>query len=176
MTRPIPQLSPFALARGEADIGGGGGGGSLTIMHIQHELVNGSQGGTTVTTTWNVRPLNTVQVNQITGASLASNQITLAAGTYDIEAWGYIFEANHTKMRLRDTTGSATLLVGMNNFASGPDNVNINCHLRGRFTISIESVLELQHWTDVGVATVGFGIATGDTEVEVYADVLISEV
>ena len=86
-----------------------------------------------------------------------------------------MFESNHTKLRLRDTTGNATLVVGINNFASQPDNANINCHLRGRFTLSVESVLELQHWTDLGLANVGFGIATGDAEVEVYADVLISE-
>lgn len=177
MTRPYPQISPFALARGEATAGGGGGGGvAEAILHIQHELANGTAGGSTTTATWNVRPLNVEQVNEIAGSSLASNQITLAAGTYDIEAWSYVFEGDHSKVRLRDTTGGVTLLVGINNFISSADNAQVACQLRGRFTLSVESVLELQHFTQTGVASNGFGVATTDAEVEVFADILICQV
>jgi hypothetical protein len=151
--------------------------GRPELYHIQHQEADGGNGGTTVSTTWNVRPLNTELTTEISGASLASNQITLPAGTYEITALGNTFEASHCRMRLRDTTGSATLALGMTLFSSVPDNVNVMSSCRGRFTLTVTSVLELQQWTGAGVTTFGFGIASDDTdEVEVFTDVMIHRI
>lgn len=67
-------------------------------------------------TNGSVRTLNTTVVNAITGASLASNQITLAAGTYQIRAvvpLGVAAAANqiNTVAILQKVSGSVTMLI-----------------------------------------------------------------
>lgn len=143
------------------------------LLHITHEEADGVSGGASVTNTWNTRPINAVKVNEISGASLATNQITLPAGTYYIEAQSYVFEANRNKLRLRNITDSTSILIGINGFASVPDNDNQIASLRGRFVLTATKTLEIQHWTESGFAISGLGSITNDTEVEVYADITI---
>jgi hypothetical protein len=48
--------------------------------------------------------------------------------------------------------------------------------VKGRFTISVQSVLELQQQFEGVQATNGLGIAANFASVEVYADVIIRQV
>ena len=56
------------------------------FLHIQDQKPQGTHGGTFTSGAWRTRDLNTVLTNTITGASLATNQITLPAGKYYVEA------------------------------------------------------------------------------------------
>ena len=174
------------------DAGSGSGGGSSTVTaigtldlyHVRDEKTDGTDGGSSSASTWNVRTLNTEKVTSITGASLAANRVTLPAGTYEIEASAPAREVDTHRLRLQDITGAATLLVGQNadtDLATTPSaatpEVQTTAHLFGRFTLTVQSDLELQHWTESANATDGMGAAGTDTgSVEVYADVRIRKV
>lgn len=167
----------------EVTLGGGGGGGSIVgiaefdLLHVRDEKAAGTAAANSSATTWNVREVNTVVTNEISGASLSSNQITLPAGTYEIDATAPAIDANGHKLRLRDTTGSTTIALGTTVYTVTTDAVSNLSRLTGRFTLSVESVLELQHWTTAG-ATSGLGLDTtaGSSELEVYADIHIRRI
>ena len=48
------------------------------LLHVRDEKANGTAGGTNIAGV-NIRDLNTIKTNEITGASVSSNQITLPA-------------------------------------------------------------------------------------------------
>jgi hypothetical protein len=87
--------------------------------------------------------------NEITGASLASNQLTLPAGTYDVMASAV---AHHTaigtlfsKLRIRNITAGATLLIGPNEFGQVVNAGTTFGHaprVEGRFVLALQSVIE----------------------------------
>ena len=148
----------------------------LPTLHVRDEKSSGTVGGASSAATWNQRDLNTTLTNTITGASLASDQITLPAGTYEIDANAPGYLVTDHKLRLRDTTGTATLLVGSSARSNAIDATATHAFLRGPFTIAVESVFELQHWTENEQASNGLGPPTAASVVEVYADVQIRKV
>jgi hypothetical protein len=121
--------------------------------------------------------LNTTATNEITGASLASNTITLPAGTYYIEAivpW----QATSTSVvqrfqaRLFNLTSVATLIYGNAClFFGASNNATLMSMLRGRFTLASLSVLSLQHYKTAGI--VGSAASVGS---EMYSSVQIWKV
>lgn len=56
------------------------------ILHVREEQAAGTNGGSFNNGSWQQRVLNTVVTNEITGASLSSNQFVLPAGVYRIKA------------------------------------------------------------------------------------------
>ena len=156
---------------------------SSGLIHVHDEKTSGTVGGAGSGATFNTRTLNTVLTNEISGASLSSNQITLPAGDYYIEASapssqsGAVAVSSH-KTRLRDITGSATLAVGTNAIVNAESGVSMSSvsFTRGRFTLSVSSVLELQHWIGATAGVTDFGNAVTSGEVEVYAEVRIWKV
>lgn len=160
---------------GSGDIAISGSGLSLEMLHVRDEKTSGTSGGSSSATTQNVRTLNTVVVNTLTGASLSSNQITLAAGTYRVFASAETHESSGNRLRLRNITDGVTVASGVNSHSgtAGASMPNTAAILGYRFTISGTKVFELQHYTVAAKATIGLGIAVSSGEVEIYADVKI---
>lgn len=153
------------------------------LLHVRDEKASGVGGGSTVASTWTTRSLNTSKTNEITGASLASNQITLPTGTYFLFAFGQSSgtpgATTQHKSRLRNITDGATTLVGTSHYTtagSGSVAVNSPVFLFGRFTIAAQKVFEFQQWCNRTIATVGFGHESDSGEAEVYVEVLIWKV
>ena len=150
------------------------------LLHVRDEKANQTAGGGSTANTFNVRTLNTTATNEITGASLGSNQVTLPAGTYFLEASAPAHQVNGHQTRWFNTTDTATELVGSTAFSGSTDVTSTHSFITGRFTISAEKVFELQHWTRLTVATNGLGgVATsgsGNTEVEIFGDVTIKKI
>lgn len=156
------------LGSGVAPLGG-------RVLHVRDEKAANTAGGTFTSGAWQTRTLNTGKVNEIDGASLATNQITLPAGTYEVEAWAIGNNCGSHKLRLYNTTDGADLVIGMS-MAHGATTNNAAL-LKGRFTLTGTKVIELQHRCASTQATTGFGMASNlDSKVEVYADVFIKEV
>ena len=143
-------------------------------LHIQDQKAANTAGGGSTATTWNKRTLNTVVRNTITGASLASDQITLPAGVYNIRARCPAFIVSKHKSRLRNTTDGTTTLIGSSSYTDGADAVQNDTTVMGQFTITGTKVFELQHYTELTRATNGFGVATNATELEVYSEIEIT--
>jgi len=146
-------------------------------LHVRDEKAANTDGGTFTSGAWRTRVLNTEKTNIISGASLASNQITLPAGTYQVKGWAKCYGVNIHKARLRDTTGSADLIISDAGYCGygGADHIRTDeAVLNGRFTLSVQSVIELQHWCTNTQSNTGLGLpANIDSKVEVYAELEI---
>ena len=156
--------------------GGAGGTFENELLHIREEQTSGTHGGASSATTYNIRVLNTVKTNEIAGASLSSNQITLPAGTYYIDAWSSANKTATTKQFLYNVTDAAYELVGSQKDISAASAVTADVRVKGRFTIPAEEVFELRTYTFSALAASGLGKATALGHVEVYSEVLIWKV
>ena len=145
-------------------------------VHVREEQTSGTGGGTFTSGAWRTRVLNTESTNTISGASLSSNQVTLPAGTYQVYAHAPYGKGNGTsvakhQLRLRDTTGSTTLITGASH-ETPLDAMTHHALLIGRFTIGTSSAIELQHYTN----TTGVFGKAGSITTEVYAELEIQRV
>ncbi len=143
----------------------------IGLLYIRDEKAQNTGGGTFTSGAWRIRDLNTVKTNEIVGASLAANQITLPAGTYDIEwsAPGNACDLHQSK--LYDITNTADLIVGTCENVTDTD-VNTCSKGRGRIILAGIVVIELQHRC-VNDGT--FGNACNFTT-EVYSDIRIQKI
>ena len=144
------------------------------LLHVRDEKASGTEGGSSSAGN-NTLTLNTVLTNEITGASLSSNQITLPSGTYYIEASGMAFFVDRFKLFLKNVTDNTNTIIGQNGFATNgvsSSNSNIS-HVKGRFTIASQKVFSLVLYCDEVRATNGLGIQVGDGAIEVYHQALI---
>lgn len=149
---------------------------AIPTLHVQDQKAANTAGGTFTSGSWQTRDLNTVVTNTITGASLASNQITLPAGTYHIFASAPAHAVYAHKAKLYDITNSADLIIGTSEYTHNTSPKMTRSFVQGRFTLAAETVVELQHRCGTTIATAGFGTACNFAVVEVYSDVEIQKV
>lgn len=143
------------------------------VLHVRQEETSGTQGGASTSSTWHTRILNTEVVNEIAGASLATDQITLPAGTYRIRASAPAIDCDSSKAGLYNVTDAGFELIGNNVFSASTDTSGVMALVVGQFTIAGEKDFELRHWIQTGAGTNGLGPTSTDAEIEVYADVWI---
>jgi len=149
-------------------------GGPDSLLIVDEKSAN-SNGGASTSATWNQRTLNTTRWNTINGASLSSNEITLATGTYYIYASAPAYQADRHKLRLRDAGDTTTYVIGSSNFSTGTGNDATIATLQGEFTLGSSTALVLEHYTETGDGTRGLGVECNCTEVEVFAQVYIED-
>ncbi len=134
----------------------------------------GTPGGTYTLGAWRTRDLNTAVVNNIPGATLASNQLTLPAGTYFVIGQSAIGNVHNARLRLYSVTDSAAVLEGIGNGAVGTANLtNSLAHIMGSFTLSAAKTLELQLQAVASLNTYGLGYPLNLGVSEVYSDITI---
>ena len=156
---------------------GGADGGALKLLHVRDEKSATTNGGDASAGTDNIRVLNTVVTNEITGASLASNQITLPAGTYYCDATAPVFSVNMHRAFLYNVTDSSVTLLGIPQYATSFSALGgNNSVVMGRFTISGEKVFEIRHRTESAKATNGLGNDMNDGRLSIYTTVVIRKV
>ncbi len=143
------------------------------ILHVRDEKASGTAGGSAIAGN-QVRTLNTVVSNTITGASLASNQITLPAGTYKIYAQAPAFVTDQHRLRLVNVTDSTVTLLGTTAYVT-TSSANFSVVI-GKFTITSTKVFNLTHYTQTARATNGLGTLVNDTFAEVYTSAIITKV
>ena len=135
----------------------GGGAFENNLLHITHEAADGTNGGTATAGSWLKATINTVKTNEITSATLSSDVISLPAGTYYAQCNSFWTNCGYPQTRLRDTTNSATLIVGTNNYSEGY--ASVNSFTDGRFTLSGTANVELQYWVTTTYANTGQGMS-----------------
>ena len=147
------------------------------LLHVRDEKANNTGGGTFTSGSFLTRTLNTSLTNEISGASLSSNQIILPSGTYYIEALAPAFAVTRHKTKLRNITDSSDTLIGTNEITYNVDSTVSTCSfITGRFTIAAQKTFELQHRCENTKSTDGFGIENNFSVVEVYSNVRIWKV
>ncbi len=114
-------------------------------------------GGTFTLGAWRTRDINTEDIDTGSNCSIAANQITLDAGTYECRIMCPAYRCVSHQARLYDNTGAAVLLLGTSVRSNSSAESTSYSFIIGRFTLAAESVLEVQHYCTGDSATIGFG-------------------
>lgn len=149
---------------------------SQKTVYIKDHKPSGVHGGSCDPTKgWEqVRDLNTVS-GDVTFASLSQNQITLAPGTYDVEANAPAYlDGFHKAVFVNSQTGEM-VLIGSNarshNVSGGMEPSRIS----GVVTITETTTFVIKHRCATAMNMIGFGAATSFGVDEVYTQVKITK-
>jgi len=149
-----------------------------TVFFLKETTSSGTNSAFSVAAkTWGKRLLESA-VNTISGASVASNVVTLPAGTYTVTATASTNAANNVDIqtRLHDTTNSVTLTASTAFSVDGNGgNGSPPCSLTGAFVLASSATIELQQYVN-GTGTLGGGFAVNSGDTEVYAALTIIKI
>lgn len=145
------------------------------VLSYAYSVASGTAPSAATRNAWTKFPLNAELIDIGSLGSLASNQITLEAGTYTCEAFMPNMRARGAKLRLRDTTGGATLIIGLTVEAYDGINESNLSVLSGAFTIGVQSVLELQYYFRDTDTVAAFSNASSTGENEVYGVITLTK-
>ena len=150
--------------------------GIHNLLHVQDQKSTGTYGGTITSGAWRTRDLNTVLVNNISGASLATNQITLPAGEYFIDGYATAYYVSNHKARIVNISDSSTLIIGSSEYTYGgaATYANTKSIVCGIITIPTITTIQLQHICSSTRPIEGFGMTESvQSGVELYSDLKI---
>ena len=140
----------------------------IPYIEIRDEKAAGTAGGGFTSGVWQTRTLNTEHADTGSHASVASNQITLAAGTYEVDITCPAAVVGTHQAMLYNVTDSATTLIGHSAQTATGSTVITHARITGRFTIASQKVFEIRHRCTTTKATDGMGIAANFGETEIY--------
>jgi hypothetical protein len=174
---PTDTTKQYEFKPGTGWVVAASGGGAPLLLHVQDQKASGTAGGSTGSTTdYFTRDLNTVVVNQITGASLSSNQVTLPAGTYVIDGGAPSTQLRH-KARLYNVSTSARALLGTSerpvDSSTGVGVSSCRSLVRGVVTFATSTIVRLEHKFPGSTGSNDLGVAAFAGDSEVYSDLLI---
>lgn len=147
----------------------------------QDQKTAGTAGGSSSTGSWLTRTLNTEVFDPSGIGSLSSNAVTLAAGTYRLEAWSSFGVAGNVsslvQIRIRNTAGGgstvATSAAQKPGASSGVVDDSAICHVVGRLVAAGTATIEVQYQMGSAVTTNGLGWAANFGETEVYTTLMV---
>lgn len=140
---------------------------------ICDEKTENTNGGTFTSGAWRTRDLNTEIADPDSIVSISSNQFTLGAGSYFIEATAPAYDIDRHQTRLYNATSSSVVQAGSSQYAHTADNVQNNSIVMARVTVTSDTAFEIQHRSTANGTNNGFGVNTGFGEVCIYTLVKI---
>jgi len=134
-----------------------------TSIIVSYVVGPTTDGGGATGSTVQTRPLNTVNYNGITGASLSANTVSLPSGDYFVDAIASVFLTGQSRLIVQNTTTSANLVLGVPVDATN-DELTVN--VIGKFTLASTSNVQLQMYCNNtrggdGMGTNGGGLPPG---------------
>lgn len=125
------------------------------FSHVSSSTVGG---GSTTANLYVTRSLNTVDYNDIVGASLntGTGQVTLPAGKYHIRIRGSAYNCGFNRLRLFNLTTTAPVAYGMSHFAGS--NMQVDAVIDTIYTPTTTATYIVQHWAQQTVTGNGFGV------------------
>ena len=143
---------------------------------IADQKSSGTDGGASTGGTWHTRDLNTELADPDGIVSISSNQFTLQAGSYFIEARAPSYQPTRHRLKLYQTSGSAAdVAFGTNEYShygSSAAAIQTTAFLSCRITISTATTYEIRHYIQTTKAGNGLGVAVSQG-VELYCLVKI---
>ncbi len=130
----------------------------------------GTNGGTFTADSWQPRDLTTINSTNI-NISLAANQITLLPGQYHLYIVAPAYKVGIHQIRLQDITDNYTVALGNSSIAGTQGGANYST-IDTIFTVSKQTVFEIQHQCTITETGDGFGIAAGFSN-EIYTQARI---
>ena len=146
--------------------------GIQTYAIICDQKSQNTAGGTATSGAWRTRDLNTEVADPDGIVSISSNQFTLGAGTYLIEAVCPAYAVYGHQARIYNATSSAAVQVGMSNYAHASNNGANTSSVAARVSITGSTAFEIQHRVDSTHTTYGFGVGV-NFGVEIFTIVKI---
>ena len=126
--------------------------------YVKHFEASNTGGGSASTNTVSTKVLNNLS-GDTSFISLLSNQVTLAAGTYNIDGYAVAYRVNQNQAFLYNVTDAVYVIDGTSTYSqSSNDFTNAISFIRGQITIASTKVFELRHWTRDARASDGFGL------------------
>ena len=162
--------------RGDNTFAEAGGKFESALLHVRDEKSAGTDGGSSSGGSVQTRDLNTVVTNEITGASLGSNQITLPSGTYYIEAYTHGYACNKHRLFLYNVTDSSYTILGSTGYARTSNAHQTITKVVGRFTIAAQKVFDLRQYFGSTQSGSGFGVSENASRTEYYTNAQIWKV
>jgi hypothetical protein len=141
----------------------------IQYVLIRDEKSSGTDGGGFSQGAWRTRDLNSEVIDTGSLASLAGNQITLAAGTYRFRAHAPAYMVAAHQLRLQNITAGTTVAYGSSEKSNTTISMTTRSFIEGQFTLAAPAVLELQHRCDNNQPNNGFGLSCGFGNTEVYS-------
>lgn len=142
--------------------------GNQPYVKVTNSQTSGGNAGSATTGAWRTITLNTKDMDTSSIATLNSNQVTLPAGTYTVNAISPFVLSGLSQCRIQNITDSTTILTGTSVIAPTTVTATIPSFVRGMFTISSTKTLEFQYQVGTTESPDGLGKATG-FGTEVYA-------
>ena len=129
---------------------------------IEDQKTAGNNGGTFTSGDWRTRDLQTEIFDPDNIVSISSNQFTLQAGNYFIEASAPAYNVDRHQAALYDITASNFHSLGTNEYAKGDAGTGSRSIVIARVSISSANVYEIRHRCQTTFATYGFGVHIGN--------------
>lgn len=144
--------------------------GTAAMLHVAQVATAGTLGGTSLAGAGQTRILDTVLVNNIPGASLSANTITLPAGRYWVEASAPAVQVNNHNLRLVQVAGAVIVKAGRT-VLNGSDQGH--AQLSHQLIVTSTQQYTLSHYTQSAVASSGLGTGLANGDPETFAEVVI---
>ena len=142
------------------DQGGAERRGLKTYAIICDKKDSNTDGGAFTSGAWRTRDLNTEIADPDGIVSIASNQFTLGAGDYLIEASAPAYKVSRHFTRLQNITAGTTVQFGSSEFSYSAENIQTRSVLLARVSLTGSTTFEIQHRSQSTYPTQGFGIRT----------------
>jgi hypothetical protein len=135
-------------------------------VKVVDSKADGTAGGAFAQGAWRTR-VCTEESDPDEVCGVAANKITLAAGTYRCLISAPAYFVGFHQLRLYNTTGGATLVLGSSAYC-GATTIQNRSVVAGRFTVAGSQELEIQHRCGTTRAADGFGRACSFGINEIY--------
>lgn len=155
---PVVNLGSGTATAANTLLGGGSWGYNPYVKCTNTQAQN-TAGGTATSGAWRTIVLNTEDSDSASIATLASNQISLPAGTYIVRGFCPFSQTSRFATRLQNITDTSTILNGSVGEASASLANTFYSNLVGIFTISGTKTIEFQYQVNTTRSTDGFGLA-----------------
>lgn len=150
-------------------------GGTPQYILLQDQRPSGTNGSSLTADAWRKLDLNTISQDDTSSVAVSSNNFTLPAGTYEINARCPIAindanESHHGKMRLYNESDNNVVLYGQSAVYSAASS---NFSLSGKFTISLRKSFSLYVYLDYASGIYAAGVPSAP---EIYTEVELRKV
>ena len=160
-TTTVPSGATLAVASGATITNSGtqtGFGLFSSYAIIADQQVSGTAGGTFTTGAWRTRDLNTEIADPDGIVSIASDQFTLAAGSYLIKWAAPAYQVKSHQTRLYNVTDAAEVEVGGTSWVMNTDSVQTMSGGAARTVITGSKAFTIEHQCEYTAATYGLGL------------------
>lgn len=151
-----------------------GENGTVGYIKVSDKKGTGVSGGTSIQGVQD-RTLNTIEFNDISGASLTNDTVVLPAGSYEVYVRAPVQGGSGCRSILANITDT-TVINGNSDFAG--TGVVANCILNNKFTITAAKSFKVRTYMQTAIANNGLGISTGQPggNLEVYSELIFRKV